>query len=68
MSYKSPKQSEVKQSRKPPRALHAHWALPVYPAFKDEKWNRWNQKLVNRKIASKKTDRTNIIATNFESN
>ena len=63
--YESPKQSELKQSLKALRALNARWALPVYPVFKDEKSKASDEKSVKRKIAKKKTDRTNIIATNF---
>ena len=40
-------------------------ALPVYPVFKDEKPNGSRENSVKRKIALKKTNRTNIIATNF---
>ena len=31
--YESPKQFELKQSRKALRALNARWALPVYPVL-----------------------------------
>ena len=48
--YKSPKQFELKQSC-PLRSLNALLALLFYLIFEDEK--------------HKKTDRTNIIATNF---
>ena len=47
------------------RALNARWAQPVYPIFEDEKSNGSDEKSVKQKIAFKKTDRTNIIATNF---
>ena len=49
--YKSPKQFELKQSGKSLRALNAHWALPVYPVFEDEKSKASDEKLVKRKIA-----------------
>ena len=40
------------------------WALPVYPVFKDKKSN--GSKIVGQeKNRMKKTNRTNIIATNF---
>ena len=42
--------------------LNVRWALPV---FKDEKSNGSDEKSVKRKIALKKTNRINIIATNF---
>ena len=45
--------------------LNVRWALPVYPVFKDEKSNGSDEKSVKRKIALKKTDRTNIIAAKF---
>ena len=35
------------------------------PFFEDEKSNASDEKLVKRKNRIKKTDRTNIIATNF---
>ena len=38
---------------------NALWALQVYPVVEDEKLNGSDEKL------HKKTDRTNIIATNF---
>ena len=63
--FKSPKQFELKQSWKVLRALNARWALPIYPVFEDEKSKASDEKSVKRKIALKKTDRTNIIATNF---
>ena len=49
--YKSPKQFELKQSRKTLRALNARWTLPVYPVFEDEKPKASDKKLVKRKIA-----------------
>ena len=49
--YKSPKQFELKQRRKALRALNAHWALPVYPIFEDEKSKASDEKSVKRKIA-----------------
>ena len=64
-NFKSPKQFELKQSWKAPRALNARWVLPVYPVFEDEKSKASDEKSVKRKIALKKTDKTNIIATNF---
>ena len=64
-NYKSPKQFELKQSWKALRALNARWALPVYPVFVDEKSKASHEKSVKQKIALKKTNRTNIIATNF---
>ena len=63
--YKSSKQFELKQSWKALRALNARWPPPVYPVFEDENSNGSDEKLVKRKIAYKKTDRTNITATNF---
>ena len=63
--YKSPKDFELKQSRKTLRALYSRGALPVYPVFEDKKSKASDEKSVKRKIAQKKTDRTNIIATNF---
>ena len=63
--YKSPKQFGLKQSWKVLRALSARWTLPVYPVFEDERSKASDEKSVKRKIALKKTDRTNIIATNF---
>ena len=35
--YKSPKEFELKQSRKALRALNARWALPVYPVFEEKR-------------------------------
>ena len=61
----SPKQFELKQSWKVLRALNARRALPVYPVFEDEKSKASDEKSVKRKIALKKSDRTNIIARNF---
>ena len=49
--FKSPKQFELKQSWKALRALNAHWAVPVYPVFRDEKSKASDKKLVKRKIA-----------------
>ena len=54
-------------------ALNDHWALPAYPIFEDKKSNgadqksvmASDQKMADQKMASKKTDMTNIIATNF---
>ena len=63
--YKSPKQFELKQSWKALRALKARWALPVYPVFEDEKSKASDKKIDRAKNRIKKTDRTNIIATNF---
>ena len=63
--YESPKQFELKQSWKALRALNAHWTLPVYPVLQDEKTKASDGKSVERKISQKKTDMTNIIATNF---
>ena len=63
--YKSPKQFELKQSGKALRALNARWALPVYPVFEDGKFKSVRRKFGQAKNRIKKTDRTNIIATNF---
>ena len=49
--YKSPKQFELKQSRKALRALNARWALPVCPVFEVEKSKASDEKWVKRKIA-----------------
>ena len=47
-------------------ALNARWALPVYPVFQDEKSNGSDKNRSSEKsIKRKKTDRTNMIATNF---
>ena len=54
-------------SWKAPRALNARWAVPVYLVFEDENSNESNEKSVKQKIALKKTNRTNIIATNLVS-
>ena len=51
ISFKSPKQFELKQSRKALRALNARWALPVYPVFEDEKSKASDEKSVKRKTA-----------------
>ena len=59
--YKYSKQFELKQSWKALRALNARWALPVYPVFEDLKRQTKNRSSEK----SHKTDRTNIIATNF---
>ena len=63
--HKSPKQFELKYSLKALRALSARWALPDYPVFEDENSKASDEKSVKRKLALKKTDRTDIIATNF---
>ena len=47
------------------RELNARWALPVYPVF-EEKSKASDEKSVKRKIAYKKSKRTNIIATNLD--
>ena len=47
------------------RPLNARWAIPVYPVFEDEKLKALVKKSIKRKIALKKTDRSNIILTNF---
>ena len=39
--------------------LNTHWALTIYPVIKDENSNGSDEKL------HKKTNRTNITATNF---
>ena len=49
--YRSPKQFELKQSRKALRSLNACWALPVYPVFEDQKSKASDEKSVKRKIA-----------------
>ena len=48
------------------RALTSRWALPVYPISEDKKSNLPDEKLVEREIALNQTNRTNIVATNFE--
>ena len=63
--YKSPRQFELKQTWKALRAHNARWALPVYPVFEDEKSKGVRRKIGQAKNRIKKTDRTNIIATNF---
>ena len=55
-------------SRKALRALKFRRALPVYPVVEDKISNGKDEKSVKRKVALKKTDRTNIIVTSFESN
>ena len=50
LKYKSPKQFELKQSRKALRALNARWALTVCPVFEDEKSKASDEKSVKRKI------------------
>ena len=62
--YKSRKQFELKQSWKSLRALNSRWALPVYSVFEDEK-SKASDEIGQAKNRIKKTDRTNIIATNF---
>ena len=57
-------------SSKALRELNAHWALPNYSVFEDEKSNGSDEKWVGPKWVGQaknriKTDRTNIIATNF---
>ena len=47
------------------RALNAHWALPFYPIFEEQKSNGSSKKLVKQNFALKKTDRGKIIATIF---
>ena len=42
---------------KDPRKLNAHWALPVYPVFKDDNSNGSDKKSVERKIAEKRPAR-----------
>ena len=44
------------------RELNAFRSLSVYPVFEDEKSNGSDEKSVKRKIALKKTQRTNIMA------
>ena len=48
------------------RELNDRWALPVYPVFEEEKSKASDEKSVKRKIAYKKSKRTNIIATNLD--
>ena len=47
------------------RELDARWALPVYSVFEKKKSNGSDEKSDSRKIALKKTNRTNITATKF---
>ena len=55
----------TKRGYVPLMKLNARWALPIYPVFKDEKSNGSDEKSVKRKIACKKDQQANKIATNF---
>ena len=52
-------------SKKPLRSLNARWAIPVYPVLRMKYHMGQAKKSVEQNIASKKANRTNIIATNF---
>ena len=55
---------ETEQSWKALRALNARWDLPVIPFLRTKSKKR-QTKNWSREKSYKKTDRTNIIATNF---
>ena len=63
--YKSTKQFELKQSWKALRALNVRWVLPVNSIFVDKNSKASDEKSGQGKNRIKKTDRSNIIATNF---
>ena len=62
--YKSPKHFELKQSWKALRVLNAHGATCL-SRFWGQKVKSVRRKIGQAKNRIKKTDRTNLIATNF---